>query len=94
MYEVSLEMRRDFERYRKCKWRVLWYLYHRHIIAGKHTDLRNVVRGLPKHEQGYCLKVAEDLIKKGYIVKKPTRYGIHVSLNKHKIKKIEEYLGL
>ena len=37
-------------------------------------------------------KIAEELIKQGYIITKPTNNGLHVSLNKERLKEIEEFI--
>ena len=60
---------------------------HRHI-GGKHTAVENLVKGLPKHAVGKAKKAVEELIKEGFISKKPTSYGLQVSLNPEKIELI------
>jgi hypothetical protein len=38
------------------------------------------------------MKTAEKLIKKGLIIPKPTGYGVHISLNQHKLAEVEEII--
>ena len=39
-------------------------------------------------------KIADGLIKKGLIITKPAPYGLQVSLNKEKLKEIEEFIKI
>jgi len=43
-----------------------------------------------KHMHKEVMKTAEKLTKKGLLTLKPTSYGIHVSLNLHRIAEIEQ----
>lgn len=59
--------------------------------GGKHTAFDNLPKGFPKEFWKDVKKEAEKLIREGFIVKKPTSYGLHVSLNvkmKSEIEKI------
>ena len=47
----------------------------------RHTSFDNVPKGAPPHMHGKIKNVAEDLIKQGFIRKKPTGYGVEISLN-------------
>lgn len=47
----------------------------------KHTSFDNIAKGTPHHMRKDISKQAEELIKRGLLVKKPTGYGIEVSLN-------------
>ena len=49
--------------------------------GGKHTAFDNIPKGLPKHLWKEVKKEIEQLIREGFIAKKPTGYGLHVSLN-------------
>ncbi len=63
-------------------------LYLHRIIGGKHTAVEHTMSGMPKHLLGDAKKCAEELIKEGLILKKPTAYGIQISLNPDKIDEI------
>lgn len=47
----------------------------------KHTSFDNIAKGAPKHIRRKIKEAAEQLIKDGLLVAKPTGYGLEVSLN-------------
>ena len=49
--------------------------------GGKHTAFENILKGSPKHIWKEIRNELELLIKENYVLKKPTGYGLHVSLN-------------
>ena len=59
------------------------------IIGGRHTAIENLPKGFPKHLRGRVKEVAEDLVKAGLLLKKPTSYGPQVSLNPNRLAEIE-----
>lgn len=67
-------------------------LYKLRYIGGRHTSEDNVVKGFPKHERGELKKALKELIKAGYVIPKPTSYGLEVSLNPRMIKEIRRLL--
>jgi len=60
---------------------ILRRMFVHHYISGRHTDEKNVIKFLPKHERGVGKDALEDLIKWGFVIEKITSYGRHVSLN-------------
>ncbi|MGQ9469972.1 MAG: hypothetical protein ACUVTD_09205 [Nitrososphaerales archaeon] len=60
------------------------------IIGGRHTAIENISKGFPKHLRWDVEKAVKQLIKEGYIILKPTSYGLQVSLNPTRIKEIRE----
>ena len=58
----------------------------------KHTSFDNITKGAPQHVRSKISKAAEELIKKNFLIKKPTGYGIEVSLNFAKKKEIFEII--
>ncbi len=58
--------------------------------GGSHTSIDNVPKGFPKEIRGRVKEVARELIKRGWLLSKPTSYGLEVSLNPEKKKEIEE----
>ena len=58
--------------------------------GGAHTAFDNLPKGFPKHIRGDVKDVAQQLIKKQFLLAKPTSYGVEVSLNPEKKKEIEE----
>ena len=47
----------------------------------KHTSFDNIPKGAPSHMAKKIKEAAEQLIKDGFLIKKPTGYGLEVSLN-------------
>jgi len=45
-----------------------------------HTAFENVKKGVPSHLQGKMVEIAKQLITEGFIVQKPTGYGLQISL--------------
>ena len=76
----------------EIKLRILWRLYRHRYIGGKHTAIENLKKGFPKDRLRLVEEAVEELIKEGLIVKKPTGYGLHVSINPHKIGEVRKML--
>lgn len=68
-------------------------LMHR-WIGGKHTALDNIPKGFPLHVRNDVAQVTEDLIRDGFIVRKPTSYGEHVSLNPKLVYEAKKISGM
>jgi hypothetical protein len=64
------------------------------IIGGKHTAIENLEKGFPKHMRGEVEDEVHKLIKMGFILPKPTGYGMQVSLNPRMIEEIKKILGV
>lgn len=71
---------------------ILRKMYFYGYIGGKHTSIDNLQKSFPKHERGNIKELVKDLIKTGLIIPKSTGYGQHCSLNKERIKEIEELI--
>ena len=67
-------------------------LFHHGYIGGRHTDIKNLEKGLPSHVRGDAKEVAKELIKEEILISKPTSYGVHVSLNLRAKDKFQKYL--
>jgi hypothetical protein len=76
----------------KIEKHILFKLYRNFYIGRRHTSVDNIVKGLPKHTRGEAKKAVRSLIKRGYILSKPTSYGAQVSLNPRMIAKIKQAL--
>ncbi len=61
--------------------RVLTRLHNHRYWGGRHTAIENLQHGLPSHVAGRAKRVALELLKRGWLIRKPTFYGLHVSLN-------------
>ncbi len=73
---------------------ILGKMYKLRYIGGRHTSEDNVVKGFPKHARGDLKKALKELIKEGYILPKPTSYGLEVSLNPRVIGDIKRILEI
>ena len=82
----------DFSDEDKVKATILYNLRRKKVIGGVHTHFDTLKRGFPSHLGKDIKKIANILIKEGFIVTKPAPYGLQVSLNKNKIKEIEEFI--
>ena len=81
----------------EIKARILWKLRRRGNIAHSHTSFDNLVKGfeprfLGKKGHKRIRELAEDMIREGLLNKKPTSYGLEVSLNSTRMKDIEDII--
>ncbi len=82
------------DRVLEIKRKVLWRLFRRHCIGGKHTSIDNLRKGFARSDYKAVDKVIDDLIREGYIQRKPTSYGLQVSLNPRKIEEIKQIIEI
>jgi hypothetical protein len=82
----------EFDDEDKIKATLLYHLRRKKVIGGVHTPFDTLKRGFPSHLGKDIKKIAEKLIKQELILIKTTNYGIHVSLNKNKIKEIDDFI--
>jgi len=78
--------------YDEIKATILYNLRRKRIIGGVHTPFDTLTRGFPSHLGKDIKKIAQQLIKDGWILTKPASYGLQVSLNKEKLKEVEEFI--
>ena len=71
---------------------ILYNLRRKKTIGGKHTHFDTLKRGFPGHLGKDVSGIAKDLIKRGWIVSKPTSYGLQVALNKDRVVEIEKFI--
>ncbi len=71
---------------------ILYRLRRKKVIGGKHTAFDTLKLGFASHLGKDIEKIAKDLIRQGYLVTKPTSYGLQVSVNKGKIIEIEAFI--
>jgi len=60
---------------------VLLKLLHGRYVGGKHTHERNIPKGVPSEDIPDVISALDRLRKMGWIIRKPTNDGVHVSLN-------------
>jgi len=60
----------------------------------KHTNINNLPKGLPSHLRNskFVRKAIDELIKNGFLLTKPTNYGLEISLNINKKREICEFI--
>lgn len=73
--------------------RLLENLLEKNIISEKHTSEDNATKCVPKHLRGEAKKALKKLSREGYVLLKPTSYGMEVSLNPHRIAEIRKILS-
>ena len=76
----------------KIKATILYHLRRKKVIGGVHTPFDTLRRGFPSHLGKDISKIAKELIKKGFLLTKPTNQGSHVSLNKERLNEIEDFI--
>jgi len=61
----------------------------------KHTNINNLPKSLPSYlrSSGHVKNAIRELIKQGFLLAKPTYYGLELSLNIKKKKEIEEFIS-
>lgn len=77
---------------------ILHKLYWRGCWGGKHTAFENLKKGFKPKELGRkglrrVDDLAKELIREGYIIPKPTSYGLQVSLNPRRANDIRRIVG-
>ena len=82
----------DFNDDDKIKATILYHLRRKKVIGGVHTPFDTITKGFPSHIGKDVKKIAEKLIREGYLIKKMTNNGLHVILNKDKLGEIEEFI--
>jgi len=76
----------------KIKATILYHLRRKKVIGGVHTPFDTITRGFPSHIGKDVKKIAEQLIKQGLMLSKPASYGLQVSLNKDRVKEVEDFI--
>lgn len=74
------------------KAKLLFKLARRRNWGGSHTAFDNLKRGFHPKDHNAVKAAAEQLIKDGFLLRKPTGYGLHISLNQQKSKEIKQII--
>ncbi len=77
----------------EIKWHILLKMARHRFWKHKHTSIHNLPKGLPDHlrSRKEVRKVVDELVKE-VLIKKPTNYGLEVSLRIDKKREIEEFI--
>jgi hypothetical protein len=71
---------------------ILYHLRRKKVLGGVHTPFDTLRRGFPSHLGKDISKIAKQLIKDGLLIPKPTNQGLHIILNKNRLKEIEDII--
>ena len=82
----------EFSDESKIKATILYHLRRKRIIGAKHTHYDTLKFGFPSHLGKDIKNIANDLIKQGFLISKPTSYGLQVSINPQKLQEIENLI--
>jgi len=63
---------------------ILHKLFRKRKWGASHTSIDNLHKSCLSHLKGKYKEVAQQLIKEGFVLSKPTSYGLEVSLNPEK----------
>ncbi|MBI4896273.1 MAG: hypothetical protein HY832_01880 [Candidatus Aenigmarchaeota archaeon] len=63
-------------------------------IGGKHTAIDNIPKGFPSHVRNDVMQATLELMKEGFIMRKPTNYGEHVYLNPKMVYEAKKIAGM
>ena len=67
---------------------ILKKLFRHRYIGGRHTEIRNAMKGFPPPLLKEVKEEIKNLIKEGYLLSKMSTGEIHISLNPRKINDI------
>lgn len=81
-----------FDNDEQIKATILYHLRRKKVIGGVHTPFDTITKGFPSHIGKDVKKIAKELINEKYLLTKPTNQGLHIFLNKDKLKEIEEII--
>lgn len=72
------------------KARLLFKLCRRRNWGQSHTAFDNLKKGFKPADHEQVLGAANDLLRQNFLIKKPTGYGLHVSLNPEKARAVKQ----
>lgn len=76
-----------------AKAKLLFKLARRRNWGNSHTAVDNLKKGFKPRDHLLVKKAAEELIKENLLFKKPTGYGLHVSLNHERAAEIKRIIS-
>ncbi|MEK6828613.1 MAG: hypothetical protein AABY15_00670 [Nanoarchaeota archaeon] len=68
-------------------------LFRHRYIGGRHTEIRNAMKGFPPSILKEIKEEIKNLIKEGYLLSKMSTGEIHISLNPRKLNDIKKEIG-
>lgn len=76
----------------EIKAKLLFKLARRRNWGGSHTAFDNLKKGFKPKDHELVKEMTDELIREGLLLKKPTGYGLHVSLNHYRAQEIKEMI--
>lgn len=70
--------------------KLLFKLARRRNWGASHTAFDNLKKGFKPRDHKLVKKAAKELVKENLLFRKPTSYGLHVSLNHEKAAEIKQ----
>jgi len=71
---------------------ILKKLFRHRYIGGRHTEIRNAMKGFPPPLLKEVKEEIKNLIKEGYLLSKISTGEIHISLNPRKLNEIRSQI--
>ena len=80
---------------KEIKWFILSKMVRHRWWNHKHTSIHNLPKGLPDYLRGKkeVNRTIDNLLKQGFLMSKPTNYGLEVSLRMEKKKEIDAFMA-
>ena len=72
---------------------ILKKLFRHRYIGGRHTEIKNAIKGFPPHLIKEVRQEIQRLIKENYLLAKISTGEIHISLNPKMLDKIKEEIS-
>ena len=69
---------------------ILKKLFRHRYIGGRHTEIKNAMKGFPPPLLKEIKKEIKNLVKEGYLLSKISTGEIHISLNPRKLNDIRK----
>jgi len=72
---------------------ILKKLFRHRYIGGRHTEIRNAIKGFPPPLLKEVKEEIKNLIKEDYLLSKMSTGEIHISLNPRKLNEIKDEIS-
>lgn len=83
----------DNKNHAVIKAKLLFKLARRRKWGGSHMAFDNLKNGFKPRDHELVKEAAEDLVKQNLLFRKPTGYGLHVSLNHERAQEIKKIIS-
>ena len=78
----------------EIKGKILLKLTNKGKFVHSHTSVDNVPKSFPGHMGGSVKTCVKELFRENILIRKPTSYGLQISLNLVETEKIKEYISI